>query len=645
MSASRLRIDPVMRPTNAGVSFLRIADIEMVKRTTGNDNTSLAVLPRERKQVNQMTISTFGKAFRKGGTVLSATLLAAGLALGGLAVSPAFADGNTGGWGVSVDVPTLLASCDAQGEIALPGDLISPDKLTTFDTANGLVYHTSVSGDTAIVSVYGAAPLEGADYSAFYDAEGNPVAELANLSDADIAAYEASGVLYYTGTDPYTFNVAPAECANIDFSKTGSLSITKYADNGTRTDNTTGEAGQDSGTTATPLEGVEFTITPITDIDLTDFTQWDGLSTLTAEQALTHELGTPQTATTDADGKATLTDLPLGVYVVQETGHGDNNIVASVAPFVVVLPRSLGGGEWNYDVSVFPKNSVVAVDKEAQIPAHAGLGANLGWTVSSTIPQGAEAITALGFTDALDSRLSYVEGSATVKVGDTEIPATATVESGNQLTVAVDQEGLATLEEHRGEDAVLSFKTTVSDLGENGVIDNRAYAYFNDPDNRIESDVATAKLGALSIKKVAENDEAKSLDDAKFQVFASEEDAKSGTNPIAVEGETTFTTEGGVATIDGLTVGNEDDSEATYFIKEIAAPAGYILNSTPIEVKVVPSGVSSAKVITVSNAQQPSGKLPQTGASGTLLVAGAALLLTGAGIVLFVRARREEKTV
>lgn len=639
-----LRIDPVMPTTNAGASFLRIADIEMVKRTTGNDNTSLAVLPRGRKQVNQMTISTFGKTFRKGGTVLSASLLAAGLALGGLAVSPAFAEeDNTGGWGSSVDVPTLLASCDAQGEIALPGDLISPDGLTAFDTAKGFVYHTSVSGDTATVSVNGVAPIIGADSSAFFDGD-NPVAELANLSDEDIAAYEASSVLHYVGADPYTFNVAPAECANIDFSKTGSLSITKYADNGTRTDNTTGEAGQDSGTTATPLEGVEFTITPITDIDLTDFTQWDGLSTLTAEQALTHELGAPQTATTDVDGKATLTDLPLGVYVVQETGHGDNNIVSSVAPFVVVLPRALGGGEWNYDVSVFPKNSVVAVDKEAQVPAHAGLGANLGWTVSSTVPQGAEAITALGFTDALDSRLSYVEGSATVKVGDTEIPATATVESGNQLAVAVDQEGLATLEEHRGEDTVLSFKTTVSDLGENGVIDNRAYAYFNDPDNRIESDVATAKLGALSIKKVAENDEAKSLDDAKFQVFASEEDAEAGTNPVAVEGETTFTTAGGVATIDGLTVGNEDDSETTYFIKEIAAPAGYILNSTPIEVKVVPSGVSSAKVITVSNAQQPSGRLPQTGASGTLLIAGAALLLTGAGIVLFVRARREEKT-
>lgn len=52
---------------------------------------------------------------------------------------------------------------------------------------------------------------------------------------------------------------------------------------------------------------------------------------------------------------------------------------------------------------------------------------------------------------------------------------------------------------------------------------------------------------------VAANDNTKSLQGAEFQVYASEADAKAGSNPIFVSGKTTFTTAAnGIVAIDGL---------------------------------------------------------------------------------------------
>ncbi|MBP0656959.1 hypothetical protein J8J20_24105, partial [Mycobacterium tuberculosis] len=56
-----------------------------------------------------------------------------------------------------------------------------------------------------------------------------------------------------------------------------------------------------------------------------------------------YTFGTPITVTTDANGQVTQ-DLPFGLYKVEETGSGDNNIISPAQPFLVTLPLPQTGG-------------------------------------------------------------------------------------------------------------------------------------------------------------------------------------------------------------------------------------------------------------------------------------------------------------
>ena len=59
---------------------------------------------------------------------------------------------------------------------------------------------------------------------------------------------------------------------------------------------------------------------------------------------------------TDEDGYTDATGLPLGLYLVVET-HVPENVTNTTAPFFVSLPMTtLDGDDWNYDVTIYPKN-------------------------------------------------------------------------------------------------------------------------------------------------------------------------------------------------------------------------------------------------------------------------------------------------
>ena len=59
---------------------------------------------------------------------------------------------------------------------------------------------------------------------------------------------------------------------------------------------------------------------------------------------------------TDANGKTGAENLAQGLYLVIET-RVPENVVNTTAPFLVSLPMTtIDGDEWNYDVTVYPKN-------------------------------------------------------------------------------------------------------------------------------------------------------------------------------------------------------------------------------------------------------------------------------------------------
>lgn len=79
-------------------------------------------------------------------------------------------------------------------------------------------------------------------------------------------------------------------------------------------------------------------------------------STLSESEKATMKQGKPQT--TDKTGVASFTELPLGIYMIEETA-APSQILTRTANFVVSIPMvqtTENGQEWVYDVQAKPKN-------------------------------------------------------------------------------------------------------------------------------------------------------------------------------------------------------------------------------------------------------------------------------------------------
>ena len=238
--------------------------------------------------------------------------------------------------------------------------------------------------------------------------------------------------------------------------ETGNLHIHKYA---AENFDAIGDAGdgteKEVDSSFTALEGVTFNIYKVaanTDGDYpgkapyrlsgTTLTDGDG-DTFTVSAASTANV------TTAADGSATASNLPQGVYLVVEQ---ESDKVADIAePFVVAVPMTAAAGDtdgntWLTDVHVYPKNQQMYVNKfltgstkdDAANGAQSGSAINVGDTVHysivPTIPDGVvaykvgddgtpvsptevtaeDATVKYKITDTLDEALTYTASSVKV---------------------------------------------------------------------------------------------------------------------------------------------------------------------------------------------------------------------------------------
>lgn len=161
---------------------------------------------------------------------------------------------------------------------------------------------------------------------------------------------------------------------------TGSITIHKYEWNGKNGEAGTGEQGDEkhlpSNTTTdgktekpTPLAGATFSIYQVMDrAELQNYYDGtNGKEKVTVDTYL-NEAGDAiksgktysaavATKTTGADGIASFTELPLGLYVVVETDTPDK-VTSPVKPFLVSVPmtKASNPSEWLYDIHVYPKN-------------------------------------------------------------------------------------------------------------------------------------------------------------------------------------------------------------------------------------------------------------------------------------------------
>ncbi|BDR53449.1 type-2 fimbrial major subunit [Bombiscardovia nodaiensis] len=475
---------------------------------------------------------------------------------------------------------------------------------------------------------------------------------------------------------------------DIDQAKKGSLIIHKHErQNGT---NAVAEPDGSASISTPGIDGVKFTVFPVAGLDMTKPETWDMISTWSAPayvdtvNASTIQLGTApnvhgldtagkKEVTTAGGGLATVSDLPVGLYLVAETER-PSNVVDIAQPFLVSIPFPDHGNTkgWLYDVNVYPKNGVGSIDKTVSEQTGLGLGSVASFPVTVSVPKLADNANFKYYIvhDPMDSRLKSLGVASVVLEDGTPVPAanyTATV-TGQDVDLSFTQAGLTWLKAQAGKKITVTFKGVVDSLG-NGVVTNQAFLYSDtdtsatppvtppvtppaNPPTPPESPIVHQNWGDLVISKIDSGDHATGLSGAKFEVYAAQDpyaadcsNAQSTGTALTVGSDVSFVTGAdGKVKIAGLFVSDSknapvDATQRCYVLKEIQAPTGYVLPTgaaafTPVAVK---TGVTSGVDVTIENSKNNMPPLPLTGAAGLVVLTVAGVLLLSGALFLVIR--------
>ncbi len=436
---------------------------------------------------------------------------------------------------------------------------------------------------------------------------------------------------------------------NIDFSKKGSLTLYKKkgAESG---DAATGKEMQNVPGEA--LNGVTFKITKL-NFDLQNG-DWKTFPKTAADVKDADKSATTFEKTTAGEGAAKFSDLPLGIYLVEETKTPDG-IVAG-APFIVSIPMvNEASDAWNYDVIAYPKNSETKTEKTVK-DADKHIQDAYTYTIKADAPTwGAnKELTAFRFEDQLDKRLDFQKVTE-VKAGDTVLQAgdytvNNPAENGNKLVVTLTEQGLAKVKS--GDKLSLTFETKRKEVGDTTELKNQAEVIFNNPNTGKEVKDKTNEVvtyhGKLKVVKKDGKETGKVLEGAEFELYQCTSAENLGAQ-VTVKNVSKWTTGAdGTISIDGLHVTDfEDNKEAPatkkFCLKETKAPAGYVLpekNVTEIDFtreNIAKTGEFEGDdavtlVSEIDNIKQDTPNLPMTGGAGVGLLGALGALIAAAGV-------------
>ncbi|NLT29897.1 MAG: SpaH/EbpB family LPXTG-anchored major pilin [Propionibacterium sp.] len=423
---------------------------------------------------------------------------------------------------------------------------------------------------------------------------------------------------------------------NVDPNKTGTLTVQKYEED---TD----------PVMSNPLEGVEFTVCEVLldgeSVDLTTDAAWEAFAEWTPDKLPADaEVSTDCESTrTNVDGGAVFEDMSVGVYLVTETDSGDNLIATPADPFLVAIPMPEGeDGNWsfNYDVVAKPKNTLneLETEKKAIAPEDViwEVGAEVQWTITTTIPASGLDYKSLVLTDDVSSGLEFVSWDS-ITLDD------VTLDAGIDYTVADNvvtftAAGLAKVNEgpKEAQKLVATVTTEVLEFGEVlevGVHKNTATIKLN---GTPASDDSTTNWGSIGLVKKSSVGDAL-LAGAEFELHMAVDGQCVEGDPIA-----TGTTDANGEVSWNFFIGNDEAKTARVCLKETKAPAGHVLPANPwFGPQTVTAGDTASYAYGEIVNHKPGGPtLPSTGAEGTrALVLGGFGLVIVAGVALAARRR------
>ncbi len=388
----------------------------------------------------------------------------------------------------------------------------------------------------------------------------------------------------------------------------------------------------------TPLNGVEFTIYKVDGIDLTTSEGWNKIQTLTAPENGTN-VGPYSTTrltsmTTSGNGTASWTNLDLGLYLVRETDTGAPNtgVVLGSKPFLVTLPYN-SENAWNYNVHVYPKNSLASLTKtvDDSVQQAGYLGKNVKWTITTDIPHSGQgtSIDSYVITDTLPAGMTVTNISAEINNNGGWLSLPSDLNCVGSVTCTFTSDGLAKLRNLGGRKVLLHLTVDVTDVtaSDQGVFTNKAQVTINGTDS-VEVSAQTT-WGQLRVYKY-DRENLGTLQDAKFS--------------LCLEPSCDTIVQQDVATNDQGILNFPVLRPGTYYLVETTPPAGYVLDATPQEVTVLPGNTEppadatarAKNYHTMSNVKQNVPQLPLTGGIGQVALAagGIGLLLIGAMVMI-----------
>lgn len=190
---------------------------------------------------------------------------------------------------------------------------------------------------------------------------------------------------------------------------------------------------------------------------------------------------------TDANGHSKVSGLEQGLYLVVET-RVPENVISTCNPFFVSLPMTtIDGKDWNYDVTVYPKNQIGSPDLEKTVredknstgkntgsltdiadgyahTATASVGDVVDYQIISTLPtitSKATSLTTYTFVDTMSEGIRYNRSDVVIELfrdaGCTDQITAWDEDSGkftviyddaaNTMTIGMTETGLADINE------------------------------------------------------------------------------------------------------------------------------------------------------------------------------------------------------